>query len=169
MTGKGSQCCKSTFPEPSPCCLVGNHKKGLTSEVLPGQPFRAMPSPITNALRPPDKLWSQVWKGHLAGPSSRIRTSSSWLAISSSSVSPLPYWPFDLRWQLFQGNSRTLIRNRPGLIDDTKLAPASRLEGVILNYSDLLGGGTSQDDLGACLLARHVAMAPSNLRQTPPV
>lgn len=55
-------------------------------------------------------------------------------------------------------------------MDGRKLAPASRSEGVILNYSDLLvGGSKSQEDLGACLLARHVAVSPSNLRATLPL
>lgn len=89
--------------------------------------------------------------------------------VSRSCVSPLPYRPLDLRWRLFQRNSRTLIRNRPGLMDGRKLAPASRSEGVILNYSDLLGGSKSEEDLGACLLARHVAVSPSNLRPTLPL
>lgn len=54
-------------------------------------------------------------------------------------------------------------------MDSRKLAPASRSEGVILNYSDLLGGSKSEEDLGACLLARHVAVSPSNLRPTLPL
>lgn len=75
---------------------------------------------------------------------------------SRSPVPPLSYALFDLRWRLFQGNSRTLIGNQPGLIDDTKLAPASRSE----------EGSKSEEDLGACFLARHVDMSPSHQRHT---
>lgn len=108
-----------------------------------GQPFQA----------------SQLGQPSLLGPRASCRASTQevdWLTqvahwnlifqtcccptVSRSSVSPLPYRPLDLRWRLFQGNSSTLIRNRPELMDGRKLAPASRSEGVILNYSDLLGG-----------------------------
>lgn len=99
-----------------------------------GKPWEAAHFGVS-ALRP--KRWTR-------SPQQPPGTSSSWLsltpAVSRSCVSPLPYRPLDLRWRLFQRNSRTLIRNRPGLMDGRKLAPASRSEGVILNYSDLLGG-----------------------------
>lgn len=108
------------------------------SELFPRQPFQAVGT-LDNS-RP----WSP---GDAAEPGPRkvIYLALTFLTcfhptVSSNSVSPQPYRPFDLRWRLFQGNSKTLIRNRPGLMDDTKLAPASRSEGVILNYSDLLGG-----------------------------
>ena len=69
---------------------------------------------------------ARVWEKFPACPSSRTRTSSSWPALAPLAPAPLSHALVDLRWRLFQGNSRTLIGNQPGLIDDTKLAPTSR-------------------------------------------
>lgn len=117
--------------------------KVLTSEPLPWQPLQVLQG--LNSILPGPRAGCRARAPKAAWFAPLVCWNLIFLtccrpAVSWSSVSPLPYRPLDLRWQLFQGNSRTLIRNRPGLMDGRKLAPASRSEGVILNYSDLLGG-----------------------------
>lgn len=50
-----------------------------------------------------------------------------------------------------------------------KVGTSLKVRGSYFKLFEFTRRGASQEDLGACLLARHVALSPSNLRHPPPV